>query len=107
MKGASSSSSASNNLVEAEKQIDLRMVTPNPFVSYYLKDQQKKLYNSPSEEYFQQLTTSSGNIMNTLPKMTKIWISPFQERSRYATEFEECCPIGTGTFSKVTCVRHR
>lgn len=89
--------------VETERQVDLRAVTPNPFLQY---NAGPLVYNYPGEDYFQRLV-STTSLMNSLPKLSKIWISPFEERSRYTTEFEECAQIGTGTFSRVSCVRNR
>ena len=94
----------STTTVETEKQVDIRNVTPNPFLQY---SNGNVVYNAPNEAYYQHLLATSNIMSNSMPKMSKIWISPYQERSRYTTDFEENAQVGIGTFSKVTCVRNR
>lgn len=84
---------SSNNTTEEEKQIDLRPVNPNPFLS-------AKTHHA--EQYFSRADLHTGI---RLPP--KIWISAFKERPRYITDFEEVAQLGEGSFSTVLCARHR
>lgn len=76
---------------ESEKQIDLRPVHENPFY---------KSFTSMPEQYF-------SKIQSNVKRPKKLWISSFKDRPRYLTDFEEVSVLGEGTFSVVTCVRHR
>jgi hypothetical protein len=113
---ASSSSGSSNNNnsdeqtvnVPSERQVELHPVMENPFLKYQsssngLATHSAVVFNHPTEDYFQTLMSMSkyNSLRSALPRLSKIWISPYQERSRYFTEFEELLQLGTGTFSKV------
>lgn len=77
--------------VDAERQIDLRPVHPNPFLHRE---------SHPVEQYFHKYFH--------IPKgPTKLFVGAYKERSRLITEFEELTLLGEGTFSNVYCVRHR
>jgi hypothetical protein len=77
--------------MDAERQIDLRPVHPNPFLHRE---------SHPVEQYFHKYFH--------IPKgPTKLWVGAYKERSRLITEFEELTLLGEGTFSNVYCVRHR
>ncbi len=79
--------------LEDEKQINLRPVNSNPFLS---------AETHHAEQYFRRPHMHTGM---KLP--LKIWISAFKDRPRYITDFEEVSLLGEGSFSSVFCVRHR
>lgn len=121
-------------MVEKEKVLQLHPVVENPFLRYSVPSN-RLVFNHPAEEYFQRLQfvtapfptgsvsykhTNNNNKKTTrrgvgttiarsslLPKLNSVWVSPYEERSRYYAEFEEILDLGKGTFSKVVCVRHR
>eukprot|EP01039_Chlorochromonas_danica_P006109 gene6109-6726_t len=78
---------------EEERQIDLRLVNANPFLS---------TLTHHTEQYFSRASLHTG--MKLPPK---IWITAFKERPRYITDFEEVAHLGEGNFSSVFCARHR
>lgn len=85
---------------ETERPIDI----PPPLKNVFLTG------TRPHNELYFDPTSSCGDDVAASKKVkrpTKVWIGAFQERPRIITEFEELRLLGEGTFSTVSCVRHR
>lgn len=90
----SSESSKDQHSNGQEKEINIPMPIKNAFIHDA---------NTHNELYVRYLSYCFGH-----PRpLQKAWISPFKERPRFLMEFEELFVLGEGTFSSVSCVRHR
>lgn len=83
---------------ETERPIDIAAPVRNVFLSG--AKPHHELYCDPTGNYGEAAAKKAK-------RPTKVWIGAFQERPRIVTEFEELRVLGEGTFSTVTCVRHR
>jgi hypothetical protein len=77
-----------------EKEINIPAVCANVFLN---------TANSNEEAYVKYLNYCFG----ALRPPSVVWISAFRERPRYLLDFEEILVLGEGTFSTVSCARHR
>lgn len=96
----------------AEKQYELPPVVLNPFITNRVGSAEHYFQNylslPPSSSQAKGKVQRGGRAAAAKSKQpSMLWISPYKERPRYYTDFEEILMLGEGTFSVVHCVRHR
>lgn len=80
-----------------EKRLELTKPLVNPYDNFTCKVNNNNLIY---QKYY-------GNNRTLLGQQTMIWQTPFDIPSRYVLDFEEIVVIGNGSFSSVTCCKHR